>query len=220
MRKLSEKSALFQRITNDITELNVRSAENGVEEALKGGVDPREIIERSLSEGLRIVGERYQEGEYFLSELIMSAEIARRIMERIEPELVSKRKEDIRGKVVIGTVRGDLHDIGKNLVAAFLKPIGLEVYDIGIDASPEKFVDAVERYKPDIVAMGALLTVCIPMYGETIEALEKAGLRKKLKILVGGGAANEQVARDAGADAYAENAWQAVIKARELLSGL
>jgi len=183
-------------------------------------VDPREIIERSLSEGLRIVGERYQEGEYFLSELIMSAEIARRIMERIEPELVSKRKEDIRGKVVIGTVRGDLHDIGKNLVAAFLKPIGLEVYDIGIDASPEKFVDAVERYKPDIVAMGALLTVCIPMYGETIEALEKAGLRKKLKILVGGGAANEQVARDAGADAYAENAWQAVIKARELLSGL
>jgi corrinoid protein of di/trimethylamine methyltransferase len=214
--RVNEKKSLLSKIINDIAEINICDAEKDVEAALEKGVDPREIIEKSLSEGLKVVGERYEKGEYFLSELIMSAEVANTIMKKIEPKLISKSKEDVIGKVVIGTVQGDLHDIGKNLVASLLKAVGFEVYDLGVDVSPEKFVEAVKKHRPNIVGMSGLLTVCIPMYQKTIRTLEKAGLRKKLKILIGGGAVSEKVAREVGADAYAENAWDGVRKARDL----
>jgi methylmalonyl-CoA mutase cobalamin-binding domain/chain len=215
--RVNEKKSLLNKIIYDIAELNIRDAEKDVEVALEKGVDPRKIIEEGLSEGLKVVGERYEKGEYFLSELIMSAEVANTIMKKIEPKLISKSKEGVIGKVIIGTVQGDLHDIGKNLTASLLKAVGFEVYDLGVDVSPENFVEAVKKYRPNIVGMSALLTVCIPMYKKTIKALEEAGLRKKLKILIGGGAASEKVAREVGADSYAENAWDGVRKARDLI---
>jgi len=214
---MNKKEDALQRITNDVIELNILDIEKALDSAIAVGVKPREILDRCVKEGLESVGERYKTGEYFLSELIMAAEATDRIMQQMVPRLVSEEGQHVLGKVVVGTVAGDLHDIGKNLLVAMLKGVGFEVYDIGVDASPDKFVEAVRKHKPNIIGMSALLTTCVPMFENTIEALEKAGLRKNTKIIVGGAAASEEVAKNVGADAYGENAWDGVKIARALL---
>ncbi len=163
-----------------------------VSQELKSGKDPLEIIEE-LRKGMEIVGEEFEKLERFLMDLIWASEIFKDAASLIMPKIKEKMKDiPVKGKVVIGTVKGDIHDIGKNLVMALLECAGFEVLDLGVDIAPEVFVEKIKEHKPQIVGMSGLLTASIDVMQETIEAIEKAGLRKELKIVVGGGVVGDQ----------------------------
>jgi len=209
------KYRILENLASSIDRLDIEAVEKAVRRATEIGLSPREIIEKGIMKGLEIIGDKYDRREYFLSELLMSAEIANRVMKTLEPQLSAEGRR-VRGKVVIGTVQGDLHDIGKNLAASLLKASGFEVHDLGIDVPPEKFVEKIEDVKPNIVGISALLTVVLPMLKKTVEAIEAAGLREQVKIMLGGRAASSEIAEEIGADVYCKDAWEGVKKAIEL----
>jgi len=189
-----------------------------VREALEAGCSALEVIEGGLTPGMREVGEKFERGEYFLPELMISADIFTRAVSLLQPLLERGAAQARRGRVVIGTVKGDIHDLGKNLVATMLRVDGFEVIDLGVDVPPEKFVEAVERYEPDIVGMSALLTTTMIEMRNVIDALKSAGLRDRVRVIVGGAPVTEEFAREVGADAYAKDAVEAVEKCRKLVS--
>jgi methylmalonyl-CoA mutase cobalamin-binding domain/chain len=169
------------------------------------GEDPIAVAEL-CRRAIAAVGDRFAKKEYFLSQLVLSAEIFREIMEILEPRILERTKgEEKVGKVVIGTVKGDVHDIGKNIVVGLLKGNGFDVVDLGVDVEAERFVDQIAEEKPQIVGMSCLISVAWESMKNTIEAIEEAGLRDTVKIIVGGGLVNEQVAQHVGADAYAND---------------
>jgi len=186
--------------------------------ALEKGHDPMKIIEDGLSNGIKRLGEMYENGEAFLPELIMGAEIMKRAIEIVKPEL-EKRKEERKklGRVMLATVEGDVHDIGKNLVALMLWINGFEIIDLGVDVPKEEIVKKVRELKPDVLGLSALLTTTLLEQKKVIEELEKNGLRKNVKIIVGGAPVNEEWARKIGADSYAPDAVKAVDKVKEIL---
>lgn len=213
--------SIVEKIRDSLANLDLDSTLNYVEEALQQGVDVITIIEKGLSEGMKIVGERYEKGEYFVADMIVAAEIFKEVMNILKPRIGESRR-DVKplGRVVIGTVYGDIHDIGKNLVAAILEANGFEVIDLGVDVPIEKFVEAVKKYKPDILGMSALLTTTMIHMKNVIEALKKEGLRDKVKIIVGGAPLTEEFAKTIGADAYAENAFKAAEICKKLVEEL
>lgn len=188
-----------------------------VEEALSLNIDPLKILD-CVSKGLDEVGRKYESGEYFLMELILAGNLASEVTNMLRPYLKAKRRIS-RGKVVIGTVEGDLHDIGKNIVISMLSSAGFEVIDLGVDVSAEKFIDAVKRENPDILAMSCLLTVGLPHMREVIEKLKEKGLRDKVKVMVGGRPVTPEYAREIGADAYGADAVDAVNIAERWVGG-
>jgi len=202
---------ILQKIKDCIVNLDFEGALESVRKALESKISPTEIISESVVEGMNIVGEKFEKGEYFLSELIVAGEIGKEIVKLLNPYL---RAEEVKlkklGKVVIGTVRGDLHDIGKNIVAMMLETAGFEVIDLGTDVPPEKFVEAVKQYDANIVAMSALLTVTMPEMKIVIDKLKETGLRGKVKIIVGGAPVTEEYAKSIGADGYGETAVEGV----------
>lgn len=185
-------------------------------EALAENADPMELVTRYMIPAMDEVGRRFECEEYFVPELLLSARAMKTAMELIRPLLAARGAEPV-GRVVIGTVKGDLHDIGKNLVASMLEGGGFEVIDLGADVPAEKFVEAAAEKKADIVAMSALLTVTMPAMKTTIEALKAAGLRDRVKVMVGGAPLTQSYADEIGADAYGENASVAVALARRLV---
>lgn len=209
---------VLSSIARSLSDLDVDGVKRGVEEALGASVSPHDIVRESLGRGMEVVGERYERDEYFLSDLIFASAIMDEAMAILRPHLRSVVTGG-SGVVVIGTVEGDLHDIGKNLVAAMLRSAGYEVHDLGVDVSPERFVEGVRELKPNLVCMSALLSVTMPKMGETIGALEEASLREGVKVLVGGRCVDEGIAVRMGADGYAEDAWKAVSRARRVLGG-
>lgn len=188
------------------------------EEALQAGDDPLALIEK-LTEGVRIIGDQFEQGELFLSQLVMSAETMRVALEILEPAISKDHTRKSEGKVVIGTVEGDIHDIGKNLVRTMLVTNGFEVEDLGVDVPASVFVEKVRETKPDILAISALLTTTMPQIEEIIQALETAGLRNTVKILVGGAPVSPEWAKEVGADEYAPDLGTAVTVCRNLLAG-
>jgi len=207
----------LKEIQKMVSELaGVESIRNIVVKALSSGVNPIDVVD-AMSRGLEDVGERYERGEYFLSELIMAGIIASEITNILKPHL-EKSAEKPAGKVVIGTVKGDLHDIGKNIVIAMLSSAGFRIVDLGIDVPSEKFVDAVKREKPDIVAMSCLLTIAMDEMKTLIDKLKEASLRGGVKVMVGGRPITPQFAEEIGADAYGSNAVEAVKIAKTLIS--
>ncbi len=184
--------------------------------ALASGTPAKEIMDRGLIPGLDEVGRRFQEGEYFFPELLVSGEAMKTALARLKPELV-KSSGAITGKYVIGTVRGDIHDIGKNIVIMMLEGNGWDVTDLGIDVPTDAFVKAVKEADCQILGMSALLTTTIPRLAETIEALRKEGLRDKVKVMVGGVSVTKEYAVEIGADAYGEDAVDAVAEAKRLI---
>lgn len=186
-----------------------------VKKAVEEGYRPIDIV-NSLADGMKIIGEGYERGELFLSELIMASEIFKEAMNILEP-LVLKEEGFLKpiGRVVVGTVEGDLHDIGKNLFAMFLKSMGFDVINLGVDVSVEKFVDAVKQYKPDIIGMSALLTTTVVNMEKVIKALEKAGLRSYVKVIVGGAAVAKEYAIEIGADAGGVDAYEGALICRK-----
>lgn len=180
------------KLAEAMAKLDKNSVIETVNQELKSGKDPLEIIEE-LRKGMEIVGEGFEKLERFLMDLIWAAEIFKDATALIMPKIKQKMKDvPTKGKVVIGTVKGDIHDIGKNLVMALLECAGFEVLDLGVDVPPEVFVEKIKEYKPQIVGLSGLLTASIDSMQETIQAIEKEGLRKELKIMVGGGVVGDQ----------------------------
>lgn len=200
---------ILDKIRKAIVNLDIESIQKLCIDAIKAGISAYDIIMKGFSKGLEIVGEKYEKEEYYLAELVVAGEIVKEGMKVIEPHLKSDETGKI-GKVVIGTVRGDLHDIGKNIVATLLRATGFEVIDLGVDVPPERFVDAVKEHKPDVVAMSALLTTTMDEMGNVIKALKEAGLRDKVKVIVGGAPITEEFAKKIGADAAAKDAVEGV----------
>ena len=189
---------------------------NMVKEKLAAGEDPLKILE-TCRKGVEVVGKRFENKEYFLPDLIMASEILKEISEIIRPEIKKAGEVKRLGKVVIGTVQGDMHDIGKNIVVMLLRSNGWEVTDLGVDVPPEDFCAAVAKGNYQIVGMSALLTTTMSVVKDTIEALKAAGLRDKVKVMVGGAPMTQGWATRAGADGYASDGVEAVIVAEALI---
>lgn len=209
MGKLSSISeALIKGDANKVKKL--------AEDALKKGVKPVDIINKGLIPGMSVVGEKFKKNEFYVPEVLIAARAMHAGMDMVKP-LLSESEIAAADKVVIGTVKGDLHDIGKNLVSMMLEGGGFKVIDTGIDVSPEKFTQAIKESKAPILALSALLTTTMPSMKDTIQALKKAGLRKDVKVMVGGAPLTQKYADEIGADGYAPDASSAVDKAKELI---
>lgn len=196
---------------------DAKKAYAAVRAALDAGSDPMALIRESMVPAMDEVGRLFECEEYFVPELLLAGRAMKSAMELLKP-LLSASAKKMLVRVVIGTVKGDLHDIGKNLVASMLEGSGFEVIDLGTDVSPEKFVASVEECQPQLICMSALLTVTMPAMKVTIDALQTAGLRERVKVLVGGAPVTGQYAAEIGADGYSENANGAVGLARRLLA--
>lgn len=186
-------------------------------EALAAGIAPLVIIKEGLVAGMNIVGDKFACGEFFLPELVVAAEGMQRAMKLLEPHLLASGEKIEAGRVVLGTVRGDIHAIGKSLVGTMLTANGFKVYDLGVDVPREKFLEAVVENQADILGLSALLTTTMLEQKAVIEALEEAGMRGKVKVMVGGAPVSHSWAQEIGADGYAEDALGAVQLARRLL---
>ena len=193
--------------------VNMREAEamDLAQKMLDDGEDPLQILER-CREALEMVGQRFEAGKYFLPELIMAGEMLKKISQTAKPFIKKEpyAKKEVAGKVVIGSVKGDIHDIGKDIVTFMLDINGFEVHDLGVDVPAEKFVDAIKEVQPEIVGMSALLTTAFESMKNTVAVIKDAGLRNQVKIMVGGGAVDDKVKEYAGADAYGADAVAAV----------
>lgn len=196
---------------------DAQTARSITEQALSEGVPAIKLVNEYMIPAMNEVGRRFDCNEYFVPELLLSARAMKAALELIRPILAKSGVKPV-GRVVIGTVKGDLHDIGKNLVAAMLEGGGFEVIDLGVNVAPEKFVDVVKNMGANIVAMSALLTTTMPAMKTTIDALKKAGVRDSVKVLIGGAPVTQKYADEIGADGYSENAPGAVVLARKVLA--
>ncbi len=206
-------TALHQAILTGDQKMAIAS----VEQALHEGVDPQDLINGGMIPAMNEAGEKFQCEEYFVPELLLAARAMKGALALLQPLLKARGAKPV-GCAVIGTVKGDLHDIGKNLVSSMLEGAGFRVVDLGSDVSGDRFVAAVRDEKPDLVCMSALLTVTMPAMKTTINALREAGVREQVKVLVGGAPVTPEYAAEIGADAYADNASTAVGKARALIA--
>jgi 5-methyltetrahydrofolate--homocysteine methyltransferase len=208
---MADFSALHQAILTG----NAAAAKTITESALKEGAAPLALVQEVMMPAMDEVGKKFEANEYFVPELLLAARAMKSSLELIRPLLAAGGIEPA-GKIVIGTVKGDLHDIGKNLVAAMLEGGGFEVIDLGVNVDPAKFVRAVKERGAQIVALSALLTTTMPAMKTTIDAIKSAGLRDNVKIMVGGAPVTETYAKEIGADGYSQNAAGAVPLARSL----
>ncbi len=183
--------------------------------AIAEGIDPQEVVTKHMIPAMDEVGKRFECNEYFVPELLIAARAMKACLEIVKPLLVEQGSESA-GTVVIGTVKGDLHDIGKNLVSAMLEGGGFDIIDLGVDVSPERFAETAASKEADIICLSALLTTTMPSMKTTIDALVSAGVRDKVKVMIGGAPVTQQYADEIGADGYSENAASAVALARQL----
>ena len=202
---------------NCILEGNVDGVGHNVQAALDEGIEPGEILSKGMIAAMQEVGRLYEEGECFVPEMLVAARAMQAGLALLKPHLL-KTNVQAMGKVAVGTVKGDLHDIGKNLVGLMLEGAGFEVINLGVDVTPDAFVNAVKTDAPDIIAMSALLTTTMPSMDATIAALEAAGVRKQVKVMIGGAPVTEDYARKIGADGFADDASRAVAVARSLMT--
>ncbi len=191
-----------------------------VDKALGEGTAAEELLEET-KEGMNIVGERFSKGEYFIPDLVFSGEILKGVVQKLEPKLKAGAGKEAKrlGKVVVGTVAGDIHDIGKDLVVFMLDVNGFEVTDLGIDVPVQKFVDAVKETGSTVVGLSGFLTLAFDSMKETVDAIAKAGLRDKVKIMIGGGQIDDHVTKYTGADAFGKDAMEAVTLAKGWIGG-
>jgi 5-methyltetrahydrofolate--homocysteine methyltransferase len=208
---------VIKEIFDSILEGSQKVTVAKVQQALDAGINPAVILNDGMVAAMAEVGRLFEEGEYFVPEMLIAARAMQNGLAVLKPHLASANVKS-QGKVVAGTVKGDLHDIGKNLVCMMLEGAAFEIVDLGSDVTPEKFVEAVRSTGADVICMSALLTTTMPNMKNTIEALKTAGLRDKVKVMVGGAPLTDQYAREIGADGYAADASRAVALAKSLLS--
>lgn len=212
---MNEKEAL-DKVAEAIVSFDSEKLRVALDGALSSGVSVDQMITGGLGKGMEIVGERYEKGEYFLSDLIMSATIMNEALQDLKPMIEPISSMD-KAKVIIGTVEGDLHDIGKNLVKYMLESAGYDVLDLGVDVAPRKFVEKTKEIEPMMVCISTLLSVTMSKVKDTIEAISGAGLRSTVKILVGGRCLTEEIAKTMGADDYGRDCFDGLRKAKALL---
>ncbi len=205
---------MAEDLVKAIANLHEEEALRIVEERLSAGEDAFKILADSRN-ALEIVGKRFENREYFIPDLVYSGEILREITEIVKPKLTRATEFERLGKVIIGTVAGDIHDIGKNIVTFMLDISGFEVYDLGIDVPARKFVEKAEETQARIIGLSGLLTLAFDAMKETIEVIKSAGLSDKVRIMIGGGQINDEVRRYTGADAFGKDAMSAVSLAKE-----
>jgi len=208
--------ALSQKLYDAIVAGNAKVAEAAVREEIAAGTAPATLLADTMIPAMDEVGKLFEEEEYFVPELLLAGRAMRAAMQPLRPLLAAAGAKP-SGVVIVGTVQGDLHDIGKNLVASMLEGGGFEVHDLGADVSPDKFIAAIRQYEPQIVCLSALLTVTMPAMKTTIDAITQAGVRNKVKVLIGGAPVNEHYARAIGADGYGATANDAVALSRQLV---
>ena len=201
---------MYQKLAQAVIDGEPEDAETLAKQALEQGLDPLTCINEGLTKGIQKVGELFASGEYFLPELIIGAEAMKKALAVLEPAMVGDQSREVVGRVVLGTVEGDMHEIGKTLVGTMLIANGFQVFDIGVDKSAGEFVAAVQENNADIVGASALLTTTMLQQKKLIEALEKANLKDKVKVMVGGAPVTASFASEIGADGYAEDAISAV----------
>jgi len=206
----------FKALSEAVIKGDIKTAIAETQSALDAGSNVRDIIDKGLIATMDEVGERFTKGLIFVPQMLRSARTMQECMKLLAPFF---KEGDVtsKGKVLIGTVKGDLHDIGKNLVSMMMEGAGFAITDLGVDVPPEKFVQKAQEVEPDIVAMSALLSTTMPAMPQTIEALQKAGIRDKVKVMIGGAPVTERYAQEIKADSYASDAGSAVSKAKELL---
>lgn len=202
---MANTEQIFSKLCDCMTEFKINEIGKVVQEAIDAGIPALEVITKGMSRGMEIIGEQYENQHVFLSDLIMAGETMKEGIKVLEPYLEQNPGKKV-GVVVIGTVQGDLHDIGKNIVKSVLIGKGFGIYNLGVDVSPEEFVDTLRKTRVDILGLSALLTTTIPQIKATLDAIKRAGSRDKLKIILGGAALAEEDARELGVDAYAQDA--------------
>lgn len=207
----------MKEIAENLVQGEVSKVKELTQAALSEGTSAQQVLNQGLMAGMDVVGERFKADEMFLPEVLLSAQVMLAAMEVLEPELAKAGAKPF-AKIALGTVQGDIHSIGKNLVGIMFQGIGFKVIDLGVDVSPERFVDAVRQEQAQMVCMSALLTTTMPFMKTTIEALQAAGLKGQVKTMVGGAVVSQRYADEIGADGYAPDAAAAIDKAKELLS--
>ncbi len=205
---------MAEDLTKAIADLEEDNALKMAREKIDGGTDPNQVLTEA-KKGMEVVGQRFAEGTYFLPELIYSGEIFKQVAEIVKPKLQAETQGERIGKCVIGTVAGDIHDIGKDIVVFMLDVSGFEVYDLGVDVPPQKFVDKIKETGAPIVGLSGFLTLAFDSMKETVDAISAAGLRDKVKIMVGGGQIDDEIRKYSGADAYGRDAMTGVALAKE-----
>ena len=209
-------SEIFERLSTAVLEGDADKSHKLVERGLKQGLSPKELLDNGLIVGMDEVGARFKRGDMFVPEVLMSADAMASGMEILRPLLVESGAKML-GKIVMGTVKGDLHDIGKNLVSMMCEGAGFEIINIGFNAEPEKFIAAIKEHQPQIIGMSAMLTTTMRAMGQTIKALEEAGLRDQVKVMVGGAPVDKEFADAIGADGYGSNAPSGADIAKQLV---
>ena len=203
----------FDDIRQNVIDGNAPAVQNLVRQAMGENLPPEQILNQGLIAGMGEVGRLFEEGEFFVPEMLIAARAMKGGLALLRPHLAAANVKAV-GRVVIGTVQGDLHDIGKNLVAMMLEGAGFEIVDLGTDVSPQKFVEAVKQHQPDFIGLSALLTTTMPKMKDTVEALKEAGLRDSVKVMIGGAPVTDKYANDIGADIYAPDASSAATRAK------
>jgi 5-methyltetrahydrofolate--homocysteine methyltransferase len=219
--ELAEKSepapaGFFEILTKDVLKGDHLKIVEDVRAMVDEGLDPKELINKGMLPAMEVIGAKFRDGTVFIPEVLKSARAMNAAVEFLESHLTSGDQQS-HGKILIGTVKGDMHDIGKNMVIAMLKGVGFDLIDIGVNVPVDEFVTQVQKHRPDILGLSALLTTTMPQMEEVIRTLNKAGLRDSLKIMVGGAPVNDKFAIDIGADGYAVDAGEAVDVAKSLL---
>ncbi len=210
---------LIEELENKLVELDHKGFKEKLENALRRNVSVEEIIFGAMANGMMKIGDLYEKGEYFLTDMLIATEIFREAMKKLRP-LIGKSNETMKGTVVIGTVRGDIHDIGKNLVATMLEASGFKVVDLGVDVPKKKFIEAVKKHKANILALSSLLSVTVKEMEAVISELVKEKLRKQVKVIIGGLPTSETLTMEIGADAHGKDAVEAVKKCEKLVYNL
>jgi dimethylamine corrinoid protein len=206
---------MSEKLVDALVKFDEKAVMETIYAGLENGEEPMGFL-RDLQEGMRIVGEKFNKGEYFLSELIMSADLFSRAMKIIEPKLEGMVEMTI-GKMVIGTPKGDIHDLGKNIFSTVAKAAGLEVHDLGVNVPVERFLQVIEEVKPDILGFSALITTAFDPMKKVVDALAEKGLREKIKVIIGGGVTTDTVKKYVGADAQTNEAVQGLEICRALM---
>jgi 5-methyltetrahydrofolate--homocysteine methyltransferase len=207
----------MNELTQAMADLDDQKVMQLLNKQLSAGTAPVQILD-DLRRGMDIVGDKFSKNEYFLVELVISADVFKKAMTLLEPKLFASQRAAEKGKIVIGTVKGDIHYIGKNLVVAFLKSNGFDVYDLGEDVAPEVFVNKLKETGARVLALSGLITTTHDVMRTTIEALKTAGIRKKVKVMIGGGDINQETVKFTGADAFGRDALSAVELARKFVA--
>ena len=210
---------MSQKLIDAIADMQEEEALKLVSEMVESGSSDPMAILGAVREGTDIVGQRYEKGEYYLPELMLAGEMMNQITDMVKSELAKAPSAERIGKVVIGTVEGDIHDIGKDVVSFMLDVNGFEVLDLGVNVPAQKFTEAVRDFQPQVVGLSGFLTLAFDTMKETVESINKAGLRDQVKIMIGGGQMDDQVRAHTGADAYGKDAMTAVKLAKDWIGG-